>query len=132
MSHGWVDMAREEIVRELSGVDLRGVRFTLCEEFREAPADLRDGQETVGFTLRIADGEVVVEDRVVDDCDVRIISNYDEALTIARDPDAPAAQPDAMQERMADGRLAVVGDPSTAPPALAHLDIHRLLASRTE
>ena len=131
MSRGWVDMAREQIIRELSEVDLSGMRFTRCEEFRDAPDDLRDGESTVGFTLRIADGEVAVEDRVADDCDVRVISDYDEALTIAHDPDAPAAQPEAMRERMADGRLAIVGDPSAAPAALAGLDIHRLLASRT-
>jgi hypothetical protein len=36
-----------------------------------------------------------------------------------------------MEQRMAEGRLEVVGDPADVPATLAGLDIHRLLSSRT-
>jgi hypothetical protein len=36
-----------------------------------------------------------------------------------------------MEQRVAEGRLEIVGDPAAVPPALAGLDIHRLLSSRT-
>jgi hypothetical protein len=36
-----------------------------------------------------------------------------------------------MAERMAEGRLQIVGNPMDAPPVLRELDIHRLLAAQT-
>jgi len=132
MSPAWVEMAREEITRRLATVDLTGVSFVLCEEFTNPPADLRrSGADTIGFTLRITDGEVVLEDGVAETCDLRVVSDYDEALIIARDPDAPAASPGAVSQRLADGRLRIEGDPAAAPAQLAEVDIHRLLSSRT-
>jgi hypothetical protein len=59
------------------------------------------------------------------------VSDYDDALAIARDPDAPVAQASAMEQRVAEGRLEIVGNPADVPGALAGLDIHRLLSSRT-
>jgi hypothetical protein len=74
---------------------------------------------------------VEVGDRPIDDADCKIISDYDEARSVARDPEAAAADPAVMAERIAAGRLEIVGDPSTAPAALTELNIHRRLASRT-
>jgi hypothetical protein len=74
---------------------------------------------------------VEVGDRPTDDADCTIISDYAEALSIARDPEAPAADPAAMAERIADGRLEIIGDPSAAPAVLRELDIHKLLAAHT-
>jgi hypothetical protein len=59
------------------------------------------------------------------------VSDYDDALAIARDPDAPVAQASMMEQRMAEGRLKIVGDPADVPATLAGLDLHRLLSSRT-
>jgi hypothetical protein len=132
MSLEWIAMARDEITQALAGTDLRGVHFTLCEEFTHPPDDLRgDGQDTIGFTVQVADGRVGVGDRPTERADLRIVSDYDDALEVARDPDAPAAAPSAMEQRIAEGRLQVIGDPTAVPPSLAALDIHRLLASRT-
>jgi hypothetical protein len=132
MSSPWIEMANDEITRALATTDLDGIDFTLCEEFTDPPAELRhDDANTIGFCVRIADGAVEVSDTPVDDADLRIVSSYDDAYEIARDPDAPAAKPDAMQTRLDQGTLRIVGDPAQAPAALADLDIHRLLAART-
>jgi len=114
------------------GKDLAGIDFTLCEEFTSPPRDLRrTNAATIGFFVRVSDGRVEVGDRAIDDADVKIVSDYADALSIARDPDAPAAQPSAMAERMAEGRLRLEGDPASVPPMLAELDLHRLLSSHT-
>jgi hypothetical protein len=79
----------------------------------------------------VSNGRVEVGDWPVDNADLKIVSEYHDALAIARDPDAPAAQPSAIQERIAAGTLRIEGDPSNAPAILQEMDIHRLLASRT-
>jgi hypothetical protein len=132
MTAEWIAMARGHITSALQETDLEGIDFTLCEEFTNPPDDLRsEGQDTVGFRVRIVDGNVSVDDQLDQPCDLRIVSDYDEASTIARDPDAPAAQPEVMQQRMREGRLRIEGDPADAPAALAELDIHRRLAPQT-
>jgi hypothetical protein len=132
MSPGWIEMAREQIASVLAGKDLGGIDFCLCEEFTAPPEDLRGANAaTIGFFVRIADGRVEVGDHPIDDADLKIVSDYADALSIARDPDARAAQQSAMADRIAEGRLSVVGDPAAVPATLAELDIHRLLSSRT-
>jgi hypothetical protein len=132
MSPAWIDMAREQITKSLARADLGGLSFTLCEEFTDPPDDLRrEGANTIGFVVRVIDGRVEVEAQPTHDCDFRVVSDYADALAIARDPDAPVAQPSMMEQRMAEGRLKIVGDPADVPATLAGLDIHRLLSSRT-
>ena len=132
MSPAWIEMAREQITKVLADADLEGINFTLCEEFTGPPDDLRrEGASTIGFFVRVVDGRFEVGDQAIDDADLRIVSDYEDALVIARDPDAPAAQQRAMEERVAQGRLKIVGNPTDVPAVLAGLDIHRLLSSRT-
>lgn len=128
----WIGMARERITAALAGEDLDGVTFSLCEEFTDPPSHLRrPGAGTIGFCLRIAGGRVEVDDRPGTDVDLRVVSDYADALAVARDPDAAAADPAEAERRMRAGRLAVHGDPSRMPPALAALDLHRMLAEGT-
>lgn len=132
MSPAWIAMAREAITGALADGDLDGISFTLCEEFTDPPAELRrEGAATIGFFVRVADGRVEVGDRPIGDADVKVISSYEDALPIARDPGAPAAERSAMEQRIAEGRLTIEGDPSAVPLPLAALDLHRLLAART-
>jgi hypothetical protein len=132
MSPGWIKMARGRIQEALSERDLAGVDYTLCEEFTNPPEHLRrERADTIGFYVRVDDGRVEVGDRPTGDADLRIVSEYEDALPVARDPEAPAAEPKAMAERMAAGRLSITGDPQQAPAALRDLDIHKLLASAT-
>ena len=89
MSPAWIEMAREEITKVLAETDLEGINFTLCEEFTGPPDDLRrEGASTIGFFVRVDDGRVEVGDQATDDADIRIVSDYEDALVIARDPDA--------------------------------------------
>ena len=132
MSPGWIEMAKEQIEALVAGQDLAGINFTLCEEFTHPPEALRTGgRATVGFFVRVVDGHVEVGDHPIDGADVKIVSDYADALAVARNPDAPAASEQMVEERLAAGRLRIEGDPSRMPPVLAELDIHRLLASRT-
>ena len=132
MSPTWIAMAREQIVRALDGKDLRTIRFTLCEEFTNPPEHLRpSGAQSIGFYVRLKDGRVEVGDRPINDADCTIITDYTDALSVARDPEAAAADPAVMAERMAAGRLKIIGDPSAAPAVLTELNIHKLLAPHT-
>lgn len=131
MSPAWIDMAREQITNALSGADLTDVNFSLCEEFTNPPDELRRDADTIGFVVRVVDGRVEVDGEPTEDCDVRVVSDYDDALAIARDPDAPVAQPNMIEKRIAQGRLQIVGNPADAPAVLAELDIHRLLSAHT-
>jgi hypothetical protein len=125
-------MAREQILRALEGKDLSTIRFTLCEEFTNPPEHLRSpGAQSIGFYVRLGDGRVEVGDRPTNDADCTIISNYADALSVARDPEAAAADPAVMRERIAAGSLEIIGDPSAAPAVLAELNIHKLLAPHT-
>ena len=72
-----------------------------------------------------------VGDRPINDADCTIISDDTDALSVARDPEAAAAEPAVIAERMAAGRLKIIGDPSAAPAVLAELNIHRVPAPHT-
>lgn len=132
MSADWIAMARQQIVQAIGTKDLRGIDFTLCEEFTNAPAHLLTrGASTVGFYVRIANGGVEVGDHPIEDADLRLVSDYNDALPIARAADSGAADPRVMQERIATGKLTIIGDPTAAPATLADVDIHELLAPHT-
>ena len=105
-------MAREQILRALDGKDLRTIRFTLCEEFTNPP----EHPEALGRSnhrlLRSSGGRTSGGgDRPINDADCTIISDYADALSVARDPEAAAADPAVMAERMAAGSLKIIGDP---------------------
>ncbi len=132
MSAEWIAMARRRIGEALAGIDLPGEEVAISEEFTKAPSHLRrSGAETIGFSIRMGAGHVEVIDTPDPGADCRIISEYADALAVARDPDAAATDPVEAQRRIAEGRLRIEGDPSRIPPALQQLDIHRLLADAT-
>jgi hypothetical protein len=134
MSPSWVAMARREITEVLAEQDLDVEPFTLSEEFTDPPSHLRsrsDPASAIGFWIRVGRGEVEVGGGPAPGADLRIISDYDDAVVLARDPDAASADPAEAERRVAEERLRIEGDPSQAPPALLQLDIHRLLADHT-
>lgn len=131
MSPAWIAIARREIVRAVSSADLDVEPFTLSEEYTDAPTHLRRGTERIGFTVRIGDGRIEVSDRPDPVADCRVISDYAEALAIARDPAAASTDAAEASRGIARGRLRIEGDPSRMPAALQRLDVHTLLASHT-
>jgi hypothetical protein len=132
MSPPWIDMAKSQIMRILAGENLAAVNYTFCEEFTDPPEHLRrSGEATIGFYIRIDYGRVEIGDHPIDDADLKIVSDYEDALKVARDPNALAADPELMRERVAAGRLKIIGSPLDAPQILKDLNIHMLLAPRT-
>jgi hypothetical protein len=131
MSPAWIAMARREITLALKGRDLGDAPFTMSEEFTDAPEHLRNGRERIGFSVRIADGTVEIDDRPASMADLRVISDYDDALALARDPNSASSDPVEAEQRLADGRLRLEGDPTRLPLALQEANIHTLLARHT-
>jgi hypothetical protein len=131
MSVPWLAMAKSEITRALSGRNLDVAPFTLSEEFVNPPEHLRRGGDTIGFSVRVGDGRVAVGDRPDPGADCRVISDYDDALAVARDARAGAASPEEAERRVAEGRVTIVGDASRMPAVLQEVDLHRLLAEHT-
>ncbi|MFN8040863.1 MAG: hypothetical protein U0Q07_16725 [Acidimicrobiales bacterium] len=131
MSAPWIAMARHEITTALSRSDLDIEPYTLSEEFTDPPPHLGHGSDRIGFSIRVGRGRVEVDSSPTPDADCRVISDYADALVIARDPDTASADPAEAERRIANVRLRIEGDPAGMPPQLQQLDIHRLLASRT-
>ncbi|MGE0687553.1 MAG: hypothetical protein AB7P33_12465 [Dehalococcoidia bacterium] len=132
MSPEWIATAQKVITSALAEKDLNGIDYTPCEEFTNPPKHLlRPGAETIGFYVRVADKKVEVGDHPIETADFRIVSDYQDALPVARDPDAAAADPAVIQERLAAGRLKIFGNPMDAPPVFGEVDIHRMLAPQT-
>ena len=132
LSPPWIEMARAEITDALSSAgDLDVEPYTLSEEFTDPPPHLRPDGGTIGFFVRVGRGRVEVGDRPEPGADCRVVSDYADALVVARDPDAGAADPEEAERRMATGKLRIIGDPWQMPMVLRQLDIHRLLARRT-
>lgn len=131
MSPPWIDMARRQITGALAGRDLDVEPFTLSEEFTDPPAHLQPRGEPIGFYVRVGRGEVEVGGRPEPLADCRVISDYTDALSVARDTEMATTDAAEAERRMAAGRLRIVGDPTRMPRVLQQLDLHRLLASRT-
>lgn len=131
MSAGWIAMARREITKALAGRALDVEPFTLSEEFTDAPPHLRGGAAAIGFFVRVGRGRVEVGDRPEPAADCRVISDYADALEIARDPSAGSVDPTEAERRVTEGRLRIEGDPARMPAALQELDLHGLLAAHT-
>ena len=70
----------------------------------------------IGFCVVMRGGSVDVRDGPTNDADCTITSDYAEALAIARDPEAASADPSAMAERIADGRLTIKAIPRLRLP----------------
>ncbi|MGB3409896.1 MAG: hypothetical protein WBA45_01760 [Microthrixaceae bacterium] len=132
MSPAWIAMAEREITNALAESDLDDVEpFTLSEEFTDPPRHLRRDGDTIGFFVRVAQGHVEVGNRPDPNADCRVISDYADALSVARDPESGSAKPAEAERRITDGRLRIEGDPALMPAVLQQLDLHRLLAGQT-
>lgn len=132
MSPPWVAMAGREITNALAESDLDDVEpFTLSEEFTDPPRHLRRDGDTIGFFVRVAQAHVEGGDRPDPNADCRVISDYADALAVARDPESGSADPAEAERRIAEGRLRIEGDPALMPAVLQQLDLHRLLADQT-
>jgi hypothetical protein len=128
----WVDMLRDLIVEGLAGQDLTAAEFVLCEEYTDPPAHLRrPGSESIGFHIRVADGEVQVINQVIDRSRAtkKLVCDYEWAKRYAmRYPD-----PKLRDQLMAEGLMRVEGegDISKLPAFWLKLDTTSLIRPRT-
>jgi hypothetical protein len=126
----WVDMLRDLIVKGLAGKDLSGIEFTVCEEYTDPPADLRrPGSETIGFYVRIANGEVEVVNDVIDRATKKLVCDYGWIKRYAmRFPD-----PKLRDRLIAEGIMRVEGENemSNLPSVWLELDTTSLIRPRT-
>jgi hypothetical protein len=124
----WVTMLRGLVEEGLAGEDLAGINFTMCEEFTDPPAHLRrPGSATIGFYVRIENGEVVVGDHPID-ATFKLVGDYAAMREYALRPFSPTQlDPDtaAMRQRMIEeGKLRVVGARADWPPVTSQRDLH--------
>jgi hypothetical protein len=128
----WIDMLRGLIVEGLSGQDLSGVNFVLCEEYTNPPQHLRrPGSDSIGFHTRVANGQIDVINQVVDGTQTtkKLICDYEWAKRYAmRFPD-----PKLRDQLMAQGLMRVEGegDMSKLPAFWLELDTTSLIRPRT-
>jgi hypothetical protein len=124
----WVTMLRGLVEEGLAGEDLAGINFSLCEEFTNPPAHLRrPGSATIGFYVRIEDGEIEVGDHPID-ASFKLVGDYAAMREYALRPFSPTnldSDTAALRQRMIDeGKLLVVGARADWPPATSQLDLH--------
>lgn len=128
----WIDMLRGLILDAVRDQDLSGVDFVLCEEYTNPPEHLwRPGSESIGFHIRVRDGEVQVVNEVIDGAEAtkKLICDYGWAKRYAmRFPD-----PKLRDQLIADGLMRVEGegDMSKLPAFWLAIDTTSMIRPRT-
>jgi hypothetical protein len=138
-TEGWLNLARDYLtprVAERRG-SLRGLRLAVDEIYTDAPPHLKFPDGVAAIHIVIDDGELTVGAGTLDEPDVRVTGNYDQAATVYT----------GVYEQMPDRRerltrelthlygeaIKVVGSPPTAPALLAVLEgLHDHLARHTK
>jgi hypothetical protein len=132
----WVGMVRGLVEEGLAGEDLAGITFSFCEENTDPPAHLRrPGSDTIGFYVRVENGEVEVGDHPIDGTTFKIVGDYTVMRAYALRP-FPGANPDPetaeLRQRMiAAGKMRVVGVRAEWPAVISNLDLHNRARLRT-
>jgi hypothetical protein len=132
----WIAMVRGLVEAGLADQDLAGIDFSFCEENTDPPAHLRGaGSETIGFYVRIANGNVEVGDHPIDGTDFKIVGDWAAMRAYAMRP-FPGASPDpetmALRQRMIDdGTMRVEGARADWPAVISDLDLHNEARIRT-
>jgi hypothetical protein len=129
-------MVRELVEEGLAGADLAGINFSFCEENTDPPPHLRrPGSDTIGFYVRVENGEIEVGDHPIDGATFKIVGDYAAMRDYALRP-FPGANPDpetaALRQRMiADGKMRVHGVRAEWPAVISDLDLHNRARIRT-
>jgi hypothetical protein len=132
----WVAMVRGLVEDGLADEDLAGVNFSFCEENTDPPAHMRrPGSDTIGFYVRVENGEVEVGDHPIEGTTFKIVGDYTAMREYALRP-FPGANPDpetaALRQRMiAEGKMRVVGVRAEWPAVISNLDLHNRARLRT-
>src|SRR5262245_50874246 len=133
----WMKMVRRLVEDGLRGKDISGIDFSMCEEYTDPPEHLRQpGTNSIGFTIRFADGTVELIDEPRDDVDFKLVGDYAALKEYSLRPFDPTNfDPEtlAIRQRMMDeGKLRVDGRRAEWPAVLSDLDLHNEARIRTE
>jgi hypothetical protein len=132
----WVAMVRGLVEEGLDGEDLTGINFSFCEENTDPPSHLlRPGSNSIGFYVRVENGEVEVGDYPIDGTCFKIVGDYSAMREYALRP-FHGANPDpetaALRQRMiAAGKMRVEGVRADWPAVISNLDLHNRARVRT-
>lgn len=102
------------------------VRFSISEQYDDAPSDLVDATGVLGWTCRIGDGAAAFATTPSTDVDVMIRLTYElfdelARIVVAGDAERRAAMDQRAAEAIAGGSMHVQGRLDGAPPWLATL-----------
>jgi hypothetical protein len=123
----WVSAVGAIIKQHLTGLDLSGIDFCVCEELTDPPPEYCRSQEnSIGWFFRVRGGEVDVGDRPTADTDLRVVADYQTHHDLSRrvwgdDPNAIAAAQRARQAAVAKGKLRTEGSLAAAPAVIRDL-----------
>jgi hypothetical protein len=132
----WVDLIRSIVTSRISAAALEGVTFSLSEEFTSPPAHLvRHGSPSIGWHLKIADGQISVADVPLDRADVAIVADYATVLPLARlhlhGEEPPPEVAAALRDAAAAGKFRQQGSLDDEPDCLKRINLHDALAAET-
>ena len=129
-SEQWVDVARETLQNLSAGEEFGDLEISFCEEFTDPPENLSPTGESIGWYLKIANGELEVSAGVLKEADMKVIADYATVLPLARATHAEMAANPPDVAALA-GKMTREGDPSKMAALTWMGQLHDLLAART-
>ncbi|WP_257556028.1 hypothetical protein [Sphingobium sp. CFD-2] len=110
----WVDMLRQFLTREFTAEDLDGVSDSLSWEVTSPPPHLlRDEEETIGFSIRLIDGQVEVRDALLPGANISIVIPYDVLIESFHNSNEEEVifMKQAAPKLVEEGKLVIAGSP---------------------
>ena len=129
-SQQWIDVARETLQNLSAGKDLGDLEVTFCEEFTDPPENLSPTGASIGWYMKIANGELEVAAGGLKDADMKVIADYATVLPLVRATHAEMAAnpPDAAALA---SKMSREGDAAKMASLTWMSQLHDLLAART-
>ena len=131
-SPAWVDLARVVLDDLVTQYEQRGITFSICEKFMDAPPEFADKRGVAAWHFYVNGNDVRVGRGSVADTDVRIRASWALALPGARQvytPEFLAEQQKNPTPIPDDPHRSIEGDMSKAPSWL--MELHNRLAVMT-
>jgi hypothetical protein len=132
---GWLDLARDYLTPRVAARrdSLRGLRLALDEIYTDAPPHLEFPDGVAAIHIVIDDGELTVGAGTLDEPDLRVTGNYDQAATMytgvyEQMPERRERLARELTHRHGDS-IEIIGTPPSDPAVLATLEgLHDHLA----
>ncbi len=138
VSGAWIDAARESLERRVArvGSALEGIRFSICESFRDSPPHLGVPDGVAAWHARFDGASVTVGPGEIPDADTMIRAEYQTVLPIAKAVSAGDAECFARMQRenlhrVGARAMELAGKPPPEPVMRVLMGLHDDLARRT-